>query len=146
MTTTSKDNKDSKDYLDAPVTRREFRSNLLKWTVVVASSFLLLSGGLFWALSSSVQKSKEDIIDNAVSICERGTPVRVATNKNSEATKIVSQNTSKFLRELALLPTTVPKSRVILLKLSKNYDDVATTSIKVPIIDCETQYRASLEK
>lgn len=96
------------------VSRKELRRAFRGWTIAVAISFLLLAAGGLWTVNSLVSKSKHDIINNAVSICERNLPVRVATNKNSKANKVLALNTAHFLM-------TIQKDFNLLHKQKKRY-------------------------
>lgn len=129
---------------DDLISRNYFRTKLRQFAIIGAIAYLILGAGMFWSQQAVVDKSTNDIIDNAVAICQRGIPVRIATNKNSEANKIVSLSTAQFLEGIANSDTVAFVDKQELLVLVRNYRALAATTPQVPIVDCETEYRQSL--
>ena len=128
------------------ITIKEFRLYAFKFAAAAALSFLLLAFGGIWAVQSAVNKSRDDLVNNVVILCERGIPLRELTNKNSKAVKLVSINTAQLLESsikkqeaAGVDPAELKEVKI----LASRFRNVAETAVQIPVPDCNN-YRKVL--
>ena len=113
------------------VTRRDLRNTIIG----IAAAYLILSIGQYWTAAKIQNNAREDLVENAVRVCERGIPVRVQTNTSSNSLKVVALGTGQFLRAVAptlQTPELESKAKV----LAGSLDVLAAAQRTVPVGNC----------
>lgn len=137
------ENRATSDALEKPATLRILRSSLWKFAVAILVGYVFLTAGVVWAIIELEEKNRIELVQSAVGICERGVPVRQATNRQSDSLRTVAYGTSAFLMGVA--PTlNTPKLQDEALKLSNDLNTLGGSQFKVPVQNCEELYKRLL--